>query len=176
MQIYGDIGSVFSANLQISGNMLTVFSFQSGRERDWSRIRPTPKSDDSTAAQMHIVDFMATDESNEELQELLEIDGPLQLPCMLFFQVRDNELIDTFMINLLQKTKDEAFIEVRSILTLTAEALREIPERTRDHNQYIFDILTQSLRNKKFDIVVVRLAKKAWNLVTAFAVIVGLLG
>lgn len=80
-------------------------------------------------------------------------------PAILFFQVNDNSVIDSLMIELQEEQIEPAFLELKKHIKKAVEALKRISKENRQNIQEIFNCLEQDLLNAQYIVKIKRVIK-----------------
>jgi hypothetical protein len=131
----------------ISGNYLTVFSLNYRKEDniDFSNY-------EFKGMQMLIeipTIYNPSEGTNLLIERYFGNNINVRYPAVLFFQVDNNSVIDSLLIDLNERYIELAFEELKEYITSSVEALKKIlPEYTRN-NREIFDCLERNVETTR---------------------------
>jgi hypothetical protein len=72
----------------------------------------------------------------------------LQSPSILFFQVNDEQVVDSFLATLDEKKVEDSFNEIRDIIERAAKALENVTEQNRFNVRDTFHLVEQDLSQR----------------------------
>jgi hypothetical protein len=117
----------------ISGNAITVFACNS----------PTPVNPNEPWA----LELRSKFESI--LTDILGVNARFKSPSILFFQVNSEEVVESFFAALDEKKVEESFNEMREIMKLAANALKNVTEENRGNVRDVFYLVEQQLAQRR---------------------------
>lgn len=130
---------------ELSGRLLTVFSFD-------TRPQPRPERPPADAVRM-IVDIrtFGVDLPRDLLTQHfpgLTLD---QLPCVLFFQVDREEVIDSCAVGLAVKAVDPeaAYNELASVIAAATTSLRNVQDENASNARELYQLIVEGLRDRR---------------------------
>jgi len=106
------------------------------------------------------------------LNSYFGLDGKVDLPAVLLFQVAENKVSGYCLLQLRADTIEPAFNEVRDILRDLADALEKTETAGRSDPQASFDAIKNRLRKRK----AVRVAKNGLKVLSELKDVLGLAG
>jgi hypothetical protein len=110
---------------KISGRYLTVFAFR------------LTKSSGSF------------DDSRAFIKEQFGVDLPEANPSILFFQVADKRISDSFMVEIEAEMFEPAFIEVKEVLLAVVQSVENVQPEFRGNTTEIFDLIAGRLSQRR---------------------------
>ena len=132
---------------EISGKYLSIFSL----------IFDEIKTETQDVESKRVVRYMNPvfseknlSEANENLLKTYFTNIERILPAILFFQVDNNEIIDTLLIELKEEKIELAFLELRDYIKSSVEALERIKPEFRNNLNEIFDNLERNVGSTSF--------------------------
>jgi hypothetical protein len=156
----------------ISGKYLTVFSLNYKEEQ---------KQQNQSNSHFDGMQYMTSINTSEHLSSatnklIKKYFGNVDItfPSVLFFQVNENEITDSLIIQLEEETVEQSFLELKEYIGVAVGALRQIKDENRGNYDVIFDQLTGSVKAKKSNLKVKRVRKKFGSVIGLIAAIKGL--
>jgi hypothetical protein len=157
----------------ISGKFLTVFSLNYRPPERRKRRR-----DDSDTYIHMLTDIRTTFNPSEGTNALIDKYFGEQLevsyPAILFFQVNQNAVVDSLLIELREQEIEPAFLEMQEYIIRAVEALRRIQSENKGNIKEIFDCLEHEVRSARNVRRFKRVAKGAGGIVDLISSIKGL--
>lgn len=98
----------------------------------------------------------------------------VKYPAILFFQVDNEKVVDSLLVNLNERYIEPAFEELETLIRSAVGALKDIKLDYRDNIKDIFDSLERSVASTDYLRKVKRKAKVAGNIFGLFSSISGL--
>jgi hypothetical protein len=140
---------------QISGRDLTVFSFHCPPER------LTIQSHEAHGAMygIEVKRFYSIDPPGSNLVWKYFDGSEIRPPCVLFFQVADDRVIDSLSIRLRKDTLEEAHKELRSILKTAVDALSKLNPEYDPAPQDVFNLVKGAVTQQQQFNAALRVAK-----------------
>jgi len=86
-----------------------------------------------------------TTEMNDFLVSEFELEKEVKTPAILFFQVRDKEIIDYFFCSLKENTIEKSFLELAGLLTKVSSIMEKISPENRKNYEQIFDLIKMQI-------------------------------
>ncbi len=105
------------------------------------------------------------------IEKYFNLDRQLKLPAILFFQVSNAEIIGSRLVQLQKKTTEESFLEIKEILTGSAEAVSEVTEENYRNDHVIFQLIENNLNDRgiiMFASAIINKAKSVKELLSLF--------
>lgn len=122
-----------------SGTHLTIFYLQLARPRR----RPRPQHDSRYIQMLQVVNFNdnPSNATNQLLTQYFGQQVEVSYPAVLFFQVHNNSIIDSLLVELTGKNADEVYNEISGYVAPAVEALKKITAPNVGNSQEIFNNL-----------------------------------
>lgn len=148
---------------QISGKYLTVFSLNYRRRKTNKRQR----RDDTTMQMLTSIpiDYNLSTGTNELIEKYFGPDIEVKYPAILFFQVDNDSIIDSLLIELKEEEIQSAFLELKEYIKRAVDALKRIAPENRDNIREIFNNLELEVKNAKKMRSIKRRLKKVGDIV-----------
>ncbi len=158
---------------EISGEYLTVFSFNYKEEKKIKK-----EFGISRRISYRLSTVTTSTNPSKGIEELVHkyfgSDFLLSYPAILFFQV-DNEVItDSLLIELKEELIEPAFQELKEYLKSSVEALRRIKPEDRNNAKDVFDSLERKVSSTRTIRKIKRVVKNGGNIVGLISSIKGL--
>ena len=150
---------------EMAGRFISVFVFYSPME--------APKSYDDPWMRKTAIKAAA---AGELLKQHFSIDHSLRLPCMLFFQVKNMKVIDSFIVPLSQNDVYATFVELRSIFDASRRAVEKVTPQNKNNAQEIFNLMRGELDNLALKGKIVKGGKAIGTVVRLAGTLVKLVG
>ena len=83
------------------------------------------------------------------LSKGLGVNADINIPCVLFFQVQEEKILDTFFIELVEEKVEEAFIELKVYFESAIQSLSQVKEEYTENRMEIFELVKRSIRSTK---------------------------
>jgi ribosomal protein S8 len=96
-------------------------------------------------------------------------------PAILFFQVKEKEVIDSLLIELKEEKIEEAFLELKENMKITVDVLKKVHEENKRNFKEIFDLVENELRANKNSSKIKRVKKDAGNIIGLASSVIGIL-
>lgn len=112
--------------------------------------------------------------TNELISKYFGDEIQVKYPAVLFFQVDNENIIDSLLIELKEERIEPAFLELKDYLESSVEALKQISPENRGNIKEIFDCLERNVESTQSVKKVKRIFKNAGNLIGLIASIKGL--
>jgi hypothetical protein len=159
---------------KITGEYLTVFSLHLEKERQKSKRN-------YSSGQLSVYKLFPVSTTNnpsigsdELIKKYFGDDIKINYPAILFFQVDNNTIIDSLLVDLKEEMIEPAYHELKEYLKSSVDALKKIKPENRDNIKEIFDCLDRNVESTKTIRKVKRVIKNAGNLVGLISSIKGL--
>ena len=117
----------FNALNAISGNDLTIFYL----------------SLTSTHKQKPTNNFAS--EMNNFLFQEFHLEQEVKTPAILFFQVKDKEIIDYFFCSLKEKTFEKSYLEIEGLINKISLIMSEVLPENRQNYEQIFNLIKSDI-------------------------------
>lgn len=160
----------------ISGEYITVFSLnykepkkttRSKRQQSNSFVGFEFLTDISTS-------FNPSKGTNELISKYFGDDIEVKYPAVLFFQVDDESVVDSLLIELKEECIEFAFLELKDYLKSAVEGLKQVLPENRKNIKEIFDCLERKVASTRSLKKVKRAFKNVGDLVGLLSSIKGL--
>lgn len=163
---------------EISGKYLTVFSLNYTKERQKSRrpVRRRPRRNNEIEFLTLINTSQSPAESSNELIQKYFGTIEVKYPSILFFQVDNDTVTDTLLIQLDEETIEQGFLELKSYIQSAVETLEKIENENKFNIDIIFDNLESNVKSTKSMRKFKRVTKNAGGLIGLISSIKGLFG
>jgi hypothetical protein len=112
--------------------------------------------------------------TNELISKYFGNEIQVKYPAVLFFQVDNESIIDSLLIELKEERIEPAFIELKDYLKSSVEALKQIAPENRGNIKEIFDCLESNVESTQSVKKIKRVFKNAGNLIGLLSSIKGL--
>jgi hypothetical protein len=112
--------------------------------------------------------------TNELISKYFGDEIQVKYPAVLFFQVDNESIIDSLLIELKEERIEPAFLELKDYLKSSVEALKQIAPENRGNIKEIFDCLESSVESTQSVKKIKRVFKNAGNLIGLLSSIKGL--
>lgn len=123
---------------EISGRFISVFVFYSTMGK--------PELNDSWVSKKPKKDVRAST-AQGLLQQHFSMEQSLKLPCILFFQVRQERVVDSYMVPLSRDTIEATFSQIREVLDTARKALAGVRYENKENAQEIFNLIRMAMDN-----------------------------
>jgi hypothetical protein len=117
----------FNSLNEISGHNLTVFYLELTSEYK-------QKSKNNFVKEM-----------NRFLFDEFEVEDKVKTPAILFFQVKDKEIIDYFFCSLKENTVEKSYLELEGLLVKVSSIMEQISPENRKNYEQIFNLIKQEI-------------------------------
>jgi hypothetical protein len=132
---------------EVSGRYVSVFVF-------YSPMREPEPND--TWEHKHV-------EKASEAMEILRrhfSNKSLTLPSLLFFQVAENKVADSYAVKIKDDGKEEeTFLEIKKILGIVRDAIKRVDYDNKDNAGEIFNMIRSELKDHKLKVTIGKGAK-----------------
>ncbi|MCC9019142.1 hypothetical protein [Flavobacterium lipolyticum] len=153
----------------ISGNYLTVFSLHYKAEDMKLKLMEMTKQRMNHGTQkefnMILTDQNPSQETNQFIHKYFGKDFKIKYPSVLFFQVKDDAVSDSRLIQLDQEEIEASFLELKQYVKIAAEALYEVNRENKYNVDELFSLVDQSVSGQRQKIQI----KKGIKIVTSIA-------
>jgi hypothetical protein len=112
--------------------------------------------------------------TNELISKYFGDEIQVKYPAILFFQVDNESVIDSLLIELKEERIELAFLELKDYIKSSVKALKQISSENRENIKEIFDCLERNVESTESVKKVKRVFKNAGNLIGLIASIKGL--
>ena len=135
--------------------------------------KPKAREDDECImSYMTSVSSEVFNDGSSLLEKYFNLRKTIRLPAILFFQVSNNEIIGTHLVQLTKEKVEDAFLEIKEIISAAAEAVSEVKEENYGNDYEIFNLIERRLNDRG----IVLLAKNAIRKVISVNEMLPLLG
>lgn len=156
----------------ISGETLTVFSIDYKPKKHKKIIRKHENRGFEYITAIR--SFENPNSASNKIAQTYFEKTEISFPSMLFFQVEKNEVIDSLLIELREKTVEQSAIEIQEYLTVAKEALKDVTKENRQNYKEMFNLISQNVAAKETKNKIKRVSKNAGGIVGLASLIVGL--
>lgn len=150
----------------ISGNYLSVFSFHT---------KVPPRRTNTKEGVFYQMSSVLLDEYSDGrglIEKYFDLKEQIKLPAILFFQVSNDEIIGSRLVQLKKETIEESFIEIKEIIKSAAEAVSRVTKENHRNDYVIFQLIEDKLRDRGIRVAASAIVSKAKSV----REILGLLG
>lgn len=144
---------------KLSGQYLSVFSFHTISNPK----RKRPKKEENGSQVLYQMANVYSEEFNDGrslLEKHFNLEDNIRLPAILFFQVSNSEIIDSHLVQLTENKKEDAFLEIKEIISTAAESVSEVKEENHRNDHVIFNLIENSLKERGVILLVKNTIKK----------------
>lgn len=120
----------------VSGKYISVFSTHSPHQKDADAQKQLMKS-----FHKFIDDYFDSSESSTS-------------PCLLFFQVGKNEVIDSHRVKLTSAKVEDSYLEMKNVLEVAANAVSDVTPENWDNLEEIFSLMKNEMMNYQSGITI----------------------
>jgi hypothetical protein len=157
----------------LSGEYLTVFSLNYKKPRQSYYKRRSSNGNDMQYLTTINTKLDPSEGTNTLLSRYFG-DLEVKYPSILFFQVGDDNVTDTLLIDLNEETIELGFFELKTYIKSAVDALKKIELEYRNNISEIFDNLEENVRSVRTMYKVKRVTKNAGGLIGLISSIKGL--
>lgn len=152
---------------KISGEYLSVFSINYKAEDEgmekFSSLTTFSYNDNPSIA------------TNKLIENYFGANVKVTYPAILFFQVNEEEVIDSLLIELKEEKIEEAFLELKENIKITVDVLKKVHKENKRNFKEIFDLVENELRANKNSSKIKRVTKGAGNIIGLASSVIGIL-
>lgn len=160
----------------LSGEYLTVFSLNYKKPRQFNR-RPARRRSSSGNDMEYLTTISTSFNPSVGSNKLISrYFGSMEVkyPSILFFQVDNDNVTDTLLIELNEETIEQGFIELKAYIQSAVDALKKIEPQYKHNVAEIFDNLEGNVRSTRTMSKVKRVTKNVGGLIGLISSIKGL--
>lgn len=99
----------------------------------------------------------------------------LKFPAVLFFQVKDNRVSDSLLIELKEEAIEPAFMELRDYIKSAVKAIKSMDPVDIKNSTTVFDTLESSVKSTKWLKLIKRVIKDGGNILGLISSVKGLM-
>jgi hypothetical protein len=99
----------------------------------------------------------------------------INYPAILFFQVDNNSVVDSLLVDLKEQEIEKAFLELKNYMTRAASALKKITAENRKNDREIFDCLEREVKSLRTARKIKRITQNVFNITEILSTIKGIL-
>ncbi|MFV7236297.1 hypothetical protein [Flavobacterium sp. ZB4R12] len=162
----------------ISGEYLTVFSLHYKAEDMKSKLMDIMKQrmNQGTQKEFNMIptDQNPSQDTNKLIQKYFGKDFKIKYPSVLFFQVKENAVSDSRLIQLDQEGIEASFLELKQYIKIAAEALQEVNREYKHNVDELFSLVDQSVSGLRQKIQIKKGIKTVTSLAELAATVTGL--
>lgn len=155
---------------KISGQYLTVFNFN---YKEKKRRHESFEIDGFQMLTNIKTKFQPSIASNRLVEKYFG-NVSVNYPAILFFQVDNNSVIDSILIDLKEETIEQAFLELKEYISKAVYALKQITPINQQNSKEIFDCLEREIESAHSLRKIKRVFKNAGNVLGLISSIKGL--
>ena len=119
-------------------------------------------------------DLNPSEGAKELIQKYFGTEIKVKYPAVLFFQVDNNSVIDSLLVELKEEMIEPAFLELKEYLKSSVEALKQITPENRGNIKEIFDCLESNVKSTQSVKKIKRVFKNSGNLIGLISSLKGL--
>lgn len=146
--------SYWGALNAVAGPYLTVFAFH----RDAPPAAPMVER-----RWLHSITPASSEFASVILQRYFSLDGDYAAPSLLFFQVDDNGVSDSFFAKIRSEKVEDAYLEIRNVLEGAASMVKHVGSAVADRHR-LFDLIEREIKGRNIASQLIRAAKKVSSL------------
>lgn len=159
---------------EISGEYLTVFTLH------YKDKNMADKDFDIRKRVFYRLTNVTTDKNPSKcLEEIVKQyfgeNYELKFPAVLFFQVNDNRVSDSLLIELKEEAIEPAFMELRDYIKSAVKAIKSMDPVDSKNSTAVFDTLESSVKSTKWLKSIKRVIKDGGNILGLISSVKGLL-
>jgi hypothetical protein len=125
----------FNALDEISGSNLTIFYLHLETEKNKKVI--------FLGEERFVRDL--TIEMNRFLVQEFKLEETISTPVILFFQIKNKEIIDFFFCSLRERTTEQAFLEIENIVQKSVSVIKQITTENKENYPEIFTLIKNEI-------------------------------
>ncbi|MCA9741398.1 hypothetical protein KC734_07655 [candidate division KSB1 bacterium] len=133
---------------QVAGHYLTVFSILQPLRTSPSNFNKNKDFDENLNNSNRII-----------LSEYFHSEFDSKMPSILFFQVSKNQIIDSLLCQITYTSVDDAFKEIKAILSTAVNSLKHVEPQYRNNSQEIFNLITGGLSERREKLLYIKSIK-----------------
>lgn len=157
----------------ISGEYLTVFSFNYKEKKKIKR-----KFNIKSRVSYRLSGIATTSNPSKGIEELIEkYFGErvvVKYPAILFFQVDNDVVVDTLLIELKEELIEPAFQELKEYLRSSVKALKQIKPEYKNNSKEVFDLLERKVESTRTARKIKRVIQDGGNIIGLISSLKGL--
>lgn len=153
----------------IAGKYLSIFyidsqdSYFKSRKQEIYLDRLLQNNSDTFPAISYLVPLEPPPTPLEEMiafiREQFDIQNNYRTPLMVFFQVSDNSIADTYVVSFKEDRLEDSFLEIKRILQSAVDSVTLVlPENSENYSE-IFNLITEGIINSKIRYAAKRVIK-----------------
>lgn len=135
---------------EISGKYITVFSLNYKK-----KVKKKLKTGLDNKVDMQYLTRVSVNENlsqntNELISKYFGSDFIIKYPAILFFQVNDNNVVDSLLIELKEDKIEDSFLELKEYFKSSVKALQRITPENKNNYTEIFDQLEGNIESTRY--------------------------
>jgi len=156
---------------EISGEYLTVFSLNYKIKK-----KQVPRSSVKLTQMLTSIStyYNPSSGTNELIRKYFGSEIQIQYPAILFFQVDDNSVIDSLLIELKEEEIEPSFLELKSYIKKAAETLKKVKGKDKSNRKKIFDQLVRDIKRTKTTVKIKRSLRDGGDILGLISSVIGL--
>lgn len=139
---------------EIAGRRLSVFSLD---------VRPPQTTGRTELRWMHVAETVRfADQHQDVLTDLFGEVTVRELPCVIFFQVDHEDLVDAFAVRLRADGLGQTYEELKGVIGAASDAVSHVTDENAEHAREVFHLVRGALDDyalKRSAIRVIKLAR-----------------
>lgn len=156
---------------EVSGEYLTVFSLN---YKEKAKRRQSRSAFNGMQYMTAVNTSKNLTKATNSLTEKYFGNSNYSFPSILFFQINNQEITDSLIIELKEETVEQSFIELKDYIISATEALKRITEENRGNYNEIFNLLESSVEAKMANRKMKRVSKNFGSIIGLISSIKGL--
>ena len=148
---------------QISGKFLTVFSFHMDAKHA-PLIHPI--------LQHNTAENDTFDATKRFVKERFGFDG--RMPSILFFQISNKSVTDSYLVTLRAKTVEDAFYEIKNSISASVDAISQVQPEFRGNKAEIFSLIATRLKEREAVFKITRTVKMTGSILEVIGKLAGI--
>lgn len=164
-------GGYWLALHHISGKYITVFSLHYKEPGHTKRMNDFDGFNMLTSIPTN---FNPSRGTNKLVSKYFGDDININYPAILFFQVDDNKIIDSLLIDLREEQIEPAFLELKEYMKKAVSALKNTSSESKKNLNEIFDCLEREVKYTQRVRKIKRVTENAGNIIGLISSIKGL--
>ena len=157
---------------EISGATLTVFSshYKAKKHKKIRKKYENRGFEYMTA----ISSFENPNSASNKIAKKYFEETKITFPSLLFFQVDDNKVIDSLLIELKEKTIEESALEIQEYIQSAIDGISKVTNENKKNYKEMFDLISQNVSARETKNHIKRVSKDAGSVVGLVSSVVGL--
>jgi hypothetical protein len=111
------------------------------------------------------------DKTKDYISKLFDLEDDISLPLVLFFQLEDDKISDSFIVGLKNEKLEDAFIELRDHIKNAVDALKDVEDEYKGNHQEIFELIRVGVVGGKWNKIIKKTSKNPLFIKTVFLIV-----